>query len=635
MDCIFDIETDGFEANHLWVIVCQDAATGVQYTFENPVGDQSFRTFCQSVDKWIGHNIIGFDWPVMQRHFPWLTEPKGGLYDTLVVARLLRYATDDDQGHSLEAWGVRLKEPKGSYSDWSKLTPEMTLYCQQDVRVTAKLYDFQKKYWSAVRWQEAIKTEHQAARMCKDLTNWGFTFNERDAKSLHRVLSGIRDDLDARILGDPAFAPATVHIRDLVPRRTAEGAVNGTDFKSLINAGYAPEQIRPGETYSITKQVPFNPGSPKQMVERLNSFGWKPFEKTKTHIQEARKRGRERDPEKLAHFAIYGWKVNEANLATLPPDAPEAAHLLAQRLIVTARVSDLEEWLGVYNAADGRIHGQFLSIGSWTHRMAHQKPNTANIGKQFADQDEYTEVEKLKYKYDGQLRALWGVPEGRWQIGVDMDSAHLRVLAHLMDDPVFTKGLLSGTKADKTDPHSMNQKALGSMCKSRDAAKKFIYIWLNGGAAPKISSILQCTPKEAKDAIEKFIKFYPGLDRIINEDIPRDAARGYFEGIDGRFVVYGEEHGMLAGYLQNAEAVILKKSVWDAREECRKLGIPIQLLNMVHDEVQIELLVDDEALAKTVGGIFADQYRKTAEHYNLRCPFAGGVSVGKNWNASH
>ena len=94
-------------------------------------------------------------------------------------------------------------------------------------------------------------------------------------------------------------------------------------------------------------------------------------------------------------------------------------------------------------------------------------------------------------------------------------------------------------------------------------------------------------------------------------------------------------HGQLSGLLQNAEAIILKRSVWNARQKCDEAGWPIRLLNLVHDEVQIELLRDDEELAWKIGALFADEYRLTAEYYSLRCPFAGGVSVGKNWNASH
>jgi DNA polymerase-1 len=539
-----------------------------------------------------------------------------------------------DGGHSLAAWGARLKEPKGDFHDFSKLSPEMVTYCQQDVRVTGRLYDFQKKYWSSPRWQEAIKTEHQAARICKGLSDDGFSFDKTNAVNLHNVLVSVRDKLDSRILDAVEFAPARVFVRSIVARGTKFGTVNATDFKTLVAAGYTPDQIQAGVSYDIYKTVPFNPGSPKQMVERLNSFGWKPFEKTKTHIEEARKWGRDKDPERLRHFEEYGWKVSEANLATLPETAPAAAHLLAQRLIVNARVSDLEEWLALVQP-DGRIHGSFLPIGSWTGRMAHQRPNTANIGKQYADQDEYTPVELLKREYDGQLRALWGVPADHWQIGVDMDSAHLRVLAHLMNDPVFTKGLLSGNKKDGTDPHSMNKKALGEMCKSRDDAKTFIYSFLNGAGPPKVASILGCSKKEAKNAISQFIEYYPGLDHLFTVEIPKNAARGYFEGIDGRYVACDFEHGQLSGLLQNAEAIILKRSVWNARQKCYEAGWPIRLLNLVHDEVQIELLKDDEELAWKIGALFADEYRLTAEYYQLRCPFAGGVSVGKNWNASH
>ena len=46
--------------------------------------------------------------------------------------------------HSLEAYGHRLGEYKGEFSkhtDLKEWSPEMELYCQQDVKVTTKLCD--------------------------------------------------------------------------------------------------------------------------------------------------------------------------------------------------------------------------------------------------------------------------------------------------------------------------------------------------------------------------------------------------------------------------------------------------------------------------------------------------------------
>lgn len=72
----------------------------------------------------------------------------------------------------------------------------------------------------------------------------------------------------------------------------------------------------------------------------------------------------------------------------------------------------------------------------------------------------------------------------------------LRVFGHYINDPVFIQSLISGDKKNGTDLHSLNQRALGVSCKSRDDAKTFIYAWLLGAECGKLRAAFQ----SAKDA---------------------------------------------------------------------------------------------------------------------------------------
>ena len=634
MRIVLDIETNNLKGDVLWCVATKDVDTGETRLF----ADETLKDapgYLSRATKVIGHNVIAFDYPVLQRHFPGLLEPVDGFYDTLVASRLYWYGMPD--GHSLEAWGKRLGIAKRVFQDWDNPGPEMYKYCQQDVEVTAAVWNKQARFHTDKSWASAIETEHRAAMICRDMTAYGFMFDIEKARNLHAELSKLLADLDEAILA--GFPPKVLQGKVVVPRVTKFGTLSANDFRWVEPDASGVRDLSSfseGCAFTRIGYETFNPGSPKQVVERLNKLGWQPFEKTKGHLKFLRDRFK--DPVKKKHYETYGWSISEANLATLPVDAPPAAHKLAQRLLVASRVADLVEWMREYNPDTGRVHGSFITTGSWTGRMAHQRPNTGNISSTFNSdrpREEWSPVEVLKDKYDGQLRSLWKVPDGCWQVGVDMDSAHLRILAHLIDEKDFTQGLISGNKKDKTDPHSMNQKALGSVCQSRDDAKTFIYLWLNGGKAAKLAATLKWPLQAAKDALVKFTKFYPGLDFLMNEEIPKDAQRGYFIGIDGRKVAYDKEHGMLAGYLQNAESIILKRAAWLGRLLCEKAGLPIKLLNLVHDEIQIEVRSPDKAVAQQVGEIFADCYRQVAEEYGLRCPFAGGITIGKNWAGAH
>ena len=116
----------------------------------------------------IGHNIINFDIPVIQKLYPWFT-PRGTIIDTLLLSRLYHtnlFDIDKQRNwphmplqlygrHSLEAYGYRLGEYKGAFgktTDWKEWAQDMQDYCEQDVVVTKKLCDHFRPYLSGSKW---------------------------------------------------------------------------------------------------------------------------------------------------------------------------------------------------------------------------------------------------------------------------------------------------------------------------------------------------------------------------------------------------------------------------------------------------------------------------------------------------
>ena len=124
-------------------------------------------TWISMAERVVGHNLIGFDLPLIKRLYPFFTYPPV-IVDTLLLSRLYHpnlYDIDKKQewkdmpnklygSHSLEAYGYRLGEHKGDYgktTDWSEWSQEMQDYCEQDVVVTKKLCDHFHPYLSGSR----------------------------------------------------------------------------------------------------------------------------------------------------------------------------------------------------------------------------------------------------------------------------------------------------------------------------------------------------------------------------------------------------------------------------------------------------------------------------------------------------
>lgn len=238
------------------------------------------------------------------------------------------------------------------------------------------------------------------------------------------------------------------------------------------------------------------------------------------------------------------------------------------------------------------------------------------------------------------MRALFIARKGYRLIGTDADGIQMRIFAHYVNDERLIKALVEGSKEDETDIHSLHKKFLGEVCRSRDEAKTFIYAWLLGAGVAKVAEILQCNVHEAKDAVDNFIQAYPGLRSLKKDKIPYDARRGYFEGLDGRLVACSSEHLMLAGYLQNGEAIIMKGATVDWQSKLRTEGIPFRLVTWPHDEWQTEVQ-DDDDIAGRVSQIQIESIRRQREVLGFNLPLGGTTSThdgfigGYTWKDTH
>lgn len=621
--CVFDIEADSLTPTVVWCIVAKDLSDGTVTVFDTEHKFEAFQAYLKFFDRVVGHNIVEYDLPAL--------ESVGGVrvdrrvvLDTLVLSRLLNQGREG--GHSLDSWGSRLGLLKGTHTDFTTYSEEMLMYCINDVEINAKVYD---RLWKQVErnkgsFEEAIRVEMEMAFICREMHDNGFKFDYEEAKAIAKELDQKVAELDLRI--SDAFPPKVKAIREITPRKTKKGTLSRSDFRWYEGNDYSI--FSPDAPFTLIEQVPFNPGSPKQVVDRLWEAGWKPTEKTKTHIEQEKERS------VTEEMKYYGWKINEANLASLPPDAPEACGFLVERIMLAARRRTLEEWFAAYDPNDGRVHGRFNALGTRTHRCSHNAPNMGNIATKKTIKYNSGRLRGLAIDYGGRMRSLWNCDDDAWLVGCDMEGAHLRIFAHLIRDDGFVAALVNGKKEDGSDVHSLNKRNLGELCVDRDRAKTFIFSFLNGAGAGKVAEIFGCTNRAAKDCLDGYVRAYPGLVKLKTETIPRDAARGFFVGFDGRKVVNDSEHHMIGMYLQNAESVVMKHANVLWKEQLNERGIKFKQVNWVHDEWVTEVYGSRED-AELVGRIQAAAITTTGERLGCYCPLSGEFKVGRNWLDVH
>ena len=183
MRLVFDLETNGLPRQGLSCIHClvaKDIDTGQVFRYNDAGTQESVTTginMLAEADVLIGHNIVGFDIPVIQSIYPFF-QPEARLYDTLILSRMFKpdILNIDYQKrwpgmpgklygrHSLEAWGYRLGDYKGEFgktTDWGDWSQEMEDYCEQDVHVCNTLVKRFKKEIGSFR--DSIRLEHDLA----------------------------------------------------------------------------------------------------------------------------------------------------------------------------------------------------------------------------------------------------------------------------------------------------------------------------------------------------------------------------------------------------------------------------------------------------------------------------------------
>jgi len=574
---VFDIETDDIKATKIWCIVAMDENNKV-YTFEPHQIDEGV-AFLNSADSLIGHNIIGFDLPVIKDLTGIDLEKGKEVLDTLVISRLIN--PNKEKGHSLKNWGFQLECEKGeSPEDFTEYNKEMLDYCIQDVKLNRILYLHLLKEAKGFS-KESLNLEHDVFKIVNQQRKDGFAFNEQKAMLLLSKLNQRKKEVEEEV--HEKFKPKWVVVREVTPFIKQDGTLGK---RGLTEEEYNDRLISKNyNTFKRKKLVDFNLGSRKQIGEYLIDFGWKPNRFTPTGqpiVDEATLK-------KIEH-------IHEANL-------------IAEFLLLQKRIAQIQSWVEAVEE-DNRVHGFVISNGAITGRMTHRNPNIAQIPSVYNP-------------YGKECRACWTVEPGNKLVGIDASQLELRLLAHYMADKEYTNEILNG------DIHTANQKLAG--LKSRDEAKTFIYALIYGAGDEKIGSIIKGGRREGARMRQRFLS---GLSAFSSLKTRIDTAskKGFLKGLDGRKIKLRHQHAALNTLLQSGGAIVMKRALIIFDNKLKLNAIPFKIVANVHDEWQVETL---EKNADFVGEVAVQSIIDTAEYYNMRCPLDAEYRIGNDWSETH
>jgi len=615
MRLILDLESNGLlpTMDTIHCIVLRNIDTGDLISCADQPNYHSLETaldFVREADLIVGHNVCKFDIPAIQKIYPRFQLKKNvKFFDTLVSSRLFwpemepvdaaKFSYIDRKyfgRHSLAAWGERLGVSKIKFKEeakkedeevkdvWAQWTETMQKYCEQDVEVSTKLYEYMLAQDADPR---SLELEHEFALLMSKQEQFGFPFNEKAAFALVNTLKARRSELEDQL--QETFPP-------IEEERWSEKT--GKQLK--------------------TKVTVFNPASRPQTAQRLQ----------------------EKYPEIRFDSTEKGSpKVDDDVLELLGQQYPEAK-LLAEYQLLNKRIGQIAEgkeaWLKHCRTyGDGRIHGEVVTNACISGRCSHKRPNMA-------------QVPSVGHAYGAECRALFHAPDGWVMVGADASGLELRALgawlayfdegeyAQLVSTDGFDIHTYNAKLFGIYDGQSDISKA------TRDLSKRLIYCILYGGGAKKTGSIISPDAsedtqyKQGKKTIDTFYSNLPAIKRLKDLIEERIAQRGYLTGIDGRRLQIRSKHSALNQLLQSTGAISVKKATTILYEDLLREGLTwgedFGFVAHVHDEVQSLVRPQHTDLYIKLA---IDSFRKSGEYFGLKCPLTGEARVGKNWMETH
>ena len=308
-----DLEANGLTPDTIWCVVTSENGVSTVHTTPDTLSE----ALRGSVSV-VGHNLIGYDMPVLERLWGITVAPERVL-DTLVLSRL--YEPSKSGGHSLRNWGECLGFPKGDHTDWTKLSQEMIDYCIRDVEVTEAVHQNLMQNMTCFS-PNCIELEHKVQASVQQQEINGWTLDQPLARDLCATFKERMNEIEEEL--QQKFPP-------IVHERWSEKT--GKQLKDKVEV--------------------FNVGSRQQIAKRLSSLGVR-FDKVTDKGNPI---------------------VDEAVLETI--DLPEAK-VVSEYLMLQKRYAQVNSWLE-HVKEDGRVHGRVISNGAVTGRMTHQSPNMAQV----------------------------------------------------------------------------------------------------------------------------------------------------------------------------------------------------------------------------------------------------------------
>ena len=276
MAAVFDIETNGF----LDVMTKIHVLAYQREDMEEPVFTHDYdemRKFFLTEDVVIGHNIIRFDNPAIEKLLG--IKVNCQVIDTLGLSWYLNHERDR---HGLEWYGEDYGIPKPKVVDWDSLTPEDYAHrCVEDVKINMRLwkslnYKLGKLYSDEAGKQRLISYLNFKLECAVLQEQMGWKLDVEKATRYAGQLAVMKEDKTHQLA---QIMPKKINYKKvsrpkLMHKKDGSLSSRGEAWLDLLNQNGQRETTQTINVIASTEVA--NPGSTDQVKDWLWSLGWQP-----------------------------------------------------------------------------------------------------------------------------------------------------------------------------------------------------------------------------------------------------------------------------------------------------------------------------------------------------------------------
>ena len=384
------------------------------------------RTFFLNAYTIIGHNIVRYDTPVVEKILGIKVDAR--IIDTLPLAWYINHHL---QKHGLAQYGEMYGVPKPKIDDWQNLSPEEYQYrCEEDVKINVRLWrdlhmKLKKLYPDPdelIRFTDYMTFKMQCAQEQETL-QWKLDVGKAEAhlssweKLKAEKTELLADAMPRKIVTAVRNKPKVMHKKD------GSLSSNGEKWVALCK-----DQKQPQSTQSLTVKVGeerANPNSTDQVKDWLFSLGWQP--RTYKFLRD-KVTGDTRKLEQVRKDADLCRSVKAL------ADKEPAINLLDGLSVLSHRIGVIKAMVNAQ--VDGYVQANIAGLTN-TLRFKHAKP--------------LVNLPAVDKPYGKEIRGCLTCPDGYSLCGADMTSLEDTTKRHYMKplDPEYVEEM----SKEGFDPH--------------------------------------------------------------------------------------------------------------------------------------------------------------------------------------